>query len=336
MSALNGSAPLSREEAGEILLSIRELPEVQDALGQHLARQEAQERYRELRQLTEAPERVKQTLAEALLQPPVEAVLDRVLAAEVNLLGGREESGKSLLARDWAIAVASGQPWRGHRVREARNCLWIASEGTHDLTLRWEGQPHLEAARDRIFTLDPINLVAGSDVDWLLEEYRDERPGLVVFDLIYGMGMADDNGTRDVFPVLNNLKRISMEWGAATLAVGHPGHNGEKRLRGSSAWRQWAAVDWQMKDGVLSCEKSKIARKQDLRWSYRAEYPHLRWPNTGQVFQEGAERMQIYLDDVKRHPQDSDNARAERLAGSWSVTRDHARKLIRAMKTVGA
>lgn len=331
LTAYNGDAP---RVARDHLTGAMDDPQFVDILKTEIMRGEARRSYEELRLRAEMPERTRQTLAQALQQPPIEPVIEKVLAAEVNLLGGMEGCGKSLLARDWAIAVASGKPWRGHLPREPRCCLWLASEGTHDLGQRWEGQPHLEDAKDRIYVLDPINLVAGDDVDWLLDEYRLERPGLVVFDLIYGMGMTDDNGTKDVFPVLNAMKRISREWSAATLALGHPPHTQEKRFRGSSAWRQWAAVDWQMKDGVLSCEKSKIARRQDLYWSYRPDYPNLRWTTMGDVYQEQADRLRLLVEDREQHPKDSDRRRAARLAPLWGVTEERARKLIPAMKTV--
>jgi hypothetical protein len=116
--------------------------------------------------------------------------------------------------------------------------------------------PLWAAACERLLGLDePVSLMSAADVGGLLDEYSDERPGLAVFDVIYAMGMADDNGIKDVAPVITSLKRISAEWGCATLALGHPGHNGERRFRGSSMWRQLAANEWNLADGELSCEK---------------------------------------------------------------------------------
>ena len=100
-----------------------------------------------------------------------------------------------------------------------------------------------------------MNLTSRDDVAWLLREYDAERPGLVVFDVIYGMGMADDSGVKDVGPVIGALKRIAAAWHAATLAIGHPGHNGARRFRGSSMWQQLAMTDWHMSDGLLTCQE---------------------------------------------------------------------------------
>ena len=133
------------------------------------------------------------------------------------------------------------------------------------------------------------------------------KPGLVVFDVIYGMGMADDTGTGDVMPVLAALKRISAEFGAATLAIGHSGHNGERRFRGSSVWRQQAAVEWHMAHGELSCEKSKnFARAEALELHYvLSDWPSLTWRTD---WAEGHGRRKT------AHHRDSDAARRRRSA----------------------
>jgi hypothetical protein len=166
-------------------------------------------------------------------------------------------------------------------------------------------------------------------VDWLLKEYAGEWPGLVIFDVIYGMGMADDNGVRDVVPVITALKRISAAWGAATVAVGHPGLAGERRLRGSSAWSQLAAVEWHLADSWLTCEKLKIADKRRLGTAYRADYPTLTWLSPGETVVAEAERLAVIEKDLDDYPGDSDRSRALRLMTQLGVQERRARDLIR-------
>jgi Bifunctional DNA primase/polymerase, N-terminal/AAA domain len=288
------------------------------------------------------PKRTARAYAE-VAQP--DTVLDEVLAAEVNLLGGPSEAGKSLLARDWALAVATKESWWDHAVPERRDVLWVASEGLHDFRERWMEQPGWEKAADRIYVLEePVDLVHGDDADWLLREYTPDPaavtaakkaggpiprpPGLVIFDVIYGMGLPDDNGTKDVVPLITALKRISAAWGAATLAVGHPGHNGERRFRGSSAWRQLAATEWHLADGALSCEKSKIADKRKVGGSVTVAYPNLTRANLGDVAKVAAERDRLIRADVESHPRDSNSARARRLYGALGVSERTARRLV--------
>jgi hypothetical protein len=274
-------------------------------------------------------DRPKRTGRQYARVPQPAAIMAGVLAAEVNLLGGPEGEGKSLLARDWVLAVAAGLAWRGHAA-EKRACLYVASEGTHDYAARWQTHPLYENAADNFYVLDePVSLISAHDVAWLLAEYAAERPGLVVFDVVYGMGMSDDNGVKDALPVIAAMKRISAEWGAATLALGHPPHSGERRLRGSSMWRQLAAVDWHMADGRLSCEKSKIADKRGLGGGYVADYPALRWLGAAEVLGAEAERYGIVQRDIAARPGDTERQRAARLAPVMGVGMSRARQVIR-------
>lgn len=278
--------------------------------------------------------RKKQTIGEFARQPKVGMVMDSVLAAEVNLLGGPSGEGKSLQARDWALSVASGMPWRGYRVPEPRNVLWVASEGTHDTEERWTRQPLYNLAQSRLFIdPEPVSLVSTHDVRWLIEEYADERPGLVVFDVIYGMGMEDDNGSKDALPVLNAMKKISQAFGGATLALGHPPHdNAGRRFRGSSMWRQLAAVEWHMADGSLTCEKSKIAHAGGMKTAYEVTYPDVRFMDAGQVLGKEAMNRSIIERSILENPGMSDNKRAQALESATGLGLSTLRKRISAQR----
>lgn len=277
--------------------------------------------------------RVKRSVREYALLPQVPAIIDSVLACEVNLLAGPSASGKSLLTRDWALHVAAGVPWRGYSVPERRSVLLVLSEGLHDVERRWTTQPLWNAACDNVFIQDqPISLLVSEDVDALLDEYKRERPGLVIFDLIYAMGLTSDDGQKDVQPLIGAMKKISATWGAATLAVGHTGHaTDQRRFRGSSAWRQQAAVEWHLSDDRLSCEKSKIAAAHQLVYACRPEYPHLTWPDASQVMSVAAKRYAMVQQDVHDHPDDTVNARAKRLMGEFGIGDSQTRKVITAM-----
>lgn len=277
--------------------------------------------------------RIRRTAREFAKIPPPDIVMADVLAAEVNLLGGPSEAGKSLVARDWSLHVAAGVAWRGHQVVRSRGVLWVASEGTHDFAERWESRPLWDLAADRIYVLDqPVNLLSRGDVADLLGEYAEDDIGLVVFDVIYGMGLADDNGTKDVGPIINALKHISREWGAATLALGHNGHNGDRRFRGSSMWRQLAAVEHHMGDQRFTCEKSKIGNKVGLNSAYALEYPAVVWRDPMQAVRDEAHRRRLIAEDIERYPDLTNSGRAQRLAPEFGMKEDTLRKLISDVK----
>lgn len=281
--------------------------------------------------------RVRRTAAEFAAQPPIEAVMDKILAVEANLLGGPSEAGKSLLARDWCLSVAAGVPWRGYGVARAQDVLWVASEGLHDFGFRWSGQPLWTQARDRVHVYDvPVSLLSDADIDAFIASNADLDVGLVVFDIIYGMGMADDTGSKDAFPVMAAMKRISLAMHAATLALGHPGHNGERRFRGASSWRQQTTTEYHLAGGSFTCEKSKLTEKTSLTASYLVDYPDLQWLTSGQVIAGKAAQQQTILDDIARHPADSDRVRADRLAGVFGRKAETVREWIKDMRKAGS
>lgn len=257
---------------------------------------------------------------------PIEQPITQVLGVGVNILSGPTEAGKSLLAKDWMLHVAAGVPWRGHAV-DQRPVLYIAGEGLHDFEDRWATNPLWGAAADQIYVIeDGVNLLSQKDVKALIDEYADVRPGVVTFDLIYDAGMQDDNGTKDVAPIFMALNRIALAWRSATIAIGHNGHNGERRFRGGSMWRQRALTDYHLGDNTLSCEKSKLGNKSqfDFTGGYVVEYPNLRWLSPMEVVTKTAIReLQIeeaVRQDAADHPTSTNTERARRLAPALGLS----------------
>jgi hypothetical protein len=317
------------EEAFRVAPEIRHANLVSDRRKWHKAERQAKRELDAEELAALVGEREKVTARTFADQPKPTVVMEHILAAEVNLLAGPEASGKSLWERDLALSVAAGEPWRGHAVPEARNVLLVFSEGTHDFAERFTVHPLWERAADRVWVLDkPVNLTVDDDVDWLLRTYGDERPGLVCFDVVYGMGMADDSGVKDVLPVLNSMKRISAEWQAATLAVGHPPHGDARRMRGSSMWRHLAYTDWFMGGGKLTCEKSKIDHAGAHVYPYAPSYPFLRWVSTGELLAEESMRFAIIEASIDADPKMSVRKRAADLAPDLGVGITRARQLI--------
>lgn len=296
-----------------------------------LIREKAQREARRLLDEEEAAElramRRKWTAEEFAREPKPDAVIERVLAEVVGLAGPPGE-GKSMLARDWVCHVCAGEPWRGYRVQQ-RAGLWVASEGMHDFSPRFTGHPLWDRAKERLYVVpDPVNLADAEDVRWLLEEHREERPGIVVFDVVNEMGLEDDNSARDVKKIIAVMKKIAAQWHAAVVAVGHPGLNGQRRFRGSSAWRQLLTVEWHMADGALTCEKSKIADRRSVGANYRAEYPELRWLTAGEVVQDDAQRMATIAAHIEQYPGLPQRERARQLAPQFGLSESHTKRLI--------
>jgi AAA domain len=268
-----------------------------------------------------AEPRVRRTAADFTAIPQPQAVMSKVLPVGAVLLGGPDSAGKSLLARDWAQCVASGASWRGYEVARVRPVLYVMDEGHHDFADRWSAMPLWEASKDNIYVLgDPVNLLSEADVGDIIDEYADITPGLVIFDTIYGMGMPDDMGVKEVTPVIASLKRLAQSWACSALAIGHSGHNGARRFRGSSMWRQRTDVEWHMADLLLSCERSKIADKRALGCPYELAYPSIRFLGAGETVAREAQRRMAVQADLRAHPNEKDSPRAKRLAPDLGVS----------------
>lgn len=220
------------------------------------------------------------TLGEFAAKGDLPYVIDGALAAEACLLGGPDSAGKSLLARDWAVSLVTMQPWRGCSVPEKRRVLWVGSEGLHDLRERWG--PWWDQCKDQVDVTDlGVKLSSPKAVARFVARWGDEAPGLVVLDTIYGAGMMqDDNGVKDVVPTIEGMKDIAQAFRCAVLAVGHSGHgDGLRRFRGSSTWRQLTAVEWHLAGGILTCERSKLAKRFDgMLIPCVPDYPWLSYP----------------------------------------------------------
>ena len=176
----------------------------------------------------------------------------------VALLYGAPESGKSFIAIDWALCVASGKQWRGFPTRKG-HVLYIASEGG-------------EGIRKRVAAwMDAYNITDVPNIQWLLDtmDFKDEDKvaelvveleqrytpkrvhtgrgqfdhtgglalELIVVDtLARNFGAEDENSFEAMQPFINALQGLANGTGATILLVHHTNAVGT-RERGHSSLR---------------------------------------------------------------------------------------------------
>jgi hypothetical protein len=186
------------------------------------------------------------------LEPP-EWLIDYVLPKEGSvLLYGSTNTGKSLLALDWAFRLAQGWKWNGLYVAEPKRVLYIYAEGGHDLQLRYqawlEGNnvQKLENLEDNLLFVgldEEIKLRWNPDFDEvpagvqrLFATAQDFDPDVVVFDPAQEVwrGM-DGNSDRDVQMALRIPKELKRRHGAASIIVHHTRKDGDV-YRGATSW----------------------------------------------------------------------------------------------------
>ncbi|HUR86327.1 MAG TPA: AAA family ATPase [Solirubrobacteraceae bacterium] len=201
----------------------------------------------------------------AKLKPP-EWLIDGMLpAGGFSVLFGPSGVGKSFLALDWALCVATALAWYRRAVRGGW-VLYIAAEGRSGLGVRVQAWQQARRQRDIEhirFLPEAVNLLDAGQLAKARRTLADlpEPPALVVVDtMARSMVGGDENAARDVGMFIAAADDLCKGSGAARLIVHHTGKNGEDE-RGSSALRGAADLMAALKpDGAgirLECVKAK-------------------------------------------------------------------------------
>lgn len=208
-------------------------------------------------------------LAEQALRPPRVTAYGRISWAELDkpgpeldyliddwltvggksIIGGPSGSGKSFLAVDMALSVATKRPWFGNDVLNPGLVIYQAGEGGLGLKRRFRayrshfnlnGQPipfEFLPARIDIFAPDD----AGGDTSKLIEaingiasEYAQPLRAVFIDTLATAQGGADEISGKDMAVVLANIDKINKATGAHVCLVHHMNADG-KKLRGHTS-----------------------------------------------------------------------------------------------------
>ena len=200
--------------------------------------------------------------------PPPEWLVDEILpASSFAFLYGPSGVGKSFVALDLALSIATGRPWHGHPVKQGP-VLYVVTEGLWGFRSRlsaWEQHFEVSVAGGVHFTREAIQLV--NDQRRVASRVIELQPTLIVFDTLAQVAEGlDENSSKDMGQVTAALRAIKLSSSNTTvLVVHHTGHQEQGRLRGHSLLK--ASADWILglrrarKPGelVLSREKARDA-----------------------------------------------------------------------------
>lgn len=181
--------------------------------------------------------------------------------------------GKTFLALDWSLSIASLPKWRGRKVGSGA-VVYVAAEGVAGLKQRvaaWKQVNDREGQELGVyFLVDSLpvpDLGAVAAFSRAIATRLGADPRLIVLDtLARTMGGGDENATQDMGRFIAGVDFLRRVTGAAVLALHHSGWN-ETRERGNSSLR--GAADTMMsltpKDGslVLEVTKQKDAQPTD-------------------------------------------------------------------------
>ncbi len=182
----------------------------------------------------------KVTLAELEDLPQPEPLIEGVLdAGMVTMLSGPFSTGKSFIALDWALSIASGETWMGHEVKQCR-VLYVSAEGAHGQSKRvkaWKSE-HPKARPDDNFAMiiNPVQFGEPEHLEALLEDAKDAD--VIIIDTVARCSTGlEENSTKDMGLFVHELYKLRdahSECGTTMIIVHHTGHD-KSRARGASA-----------------------------------------------------------------------------------------------------
>ena len=212
------------------------------------------------------------------LPPPRWLVQDILPAGGLVGLYGPPGAGKSFIAIDLALAVASGKLWHGHSVEQGF-ALYVSGEGGTGIGKRvqaWLSSNQASTNDVNIAWLTesmPISSTS-EDMDVLFGRLNDEieqSPSLVVIDTLARCFDGDENLQEDMGRFIAGVDRLRREFRATVIVVHHTRLDAE-RERGSTAFRGAAdtmlSVARKVQHGSIElvCNKQKDAEEFGTLW----------------------------------------------------------------------
>jgi hypothetical protein len=163
-------------------------------------------------------------------------------------LFGQPASGKSFVAIDFAMSIATGlREWQGAPMSgRAEAVVYVAGEGSaglHDRIAAWQSH-HCDEIPSKCegipfyYLPRAVNLSSAAEVTVFLKALQTVHGGikLVVFDTLARCAVGvDENSSQEMGVVVSHADRIRRETGAAVMLVHHSGKVGPGSMRGSSS-----------------------------------------------------------------------------------------------------
>jgi len=169
----------------------------------------------------------------------------------IAFIGGQSGAGKTFVAIDLAVALATGQSFFGRKIKEKVGVMFVAGEGAETI------QPRLTIARMArsvegtlpiawTATIPDFNKPDESrafidKLKWTKAQMQDVhgvRMGAIVIDTLSAVfNMQDENDNAEAARIIRALKVIGDALDVLLIPIHHYGKGAETGLRGASAWR---------------------------------------------------------------------------------------------------
>lgn len=191
------------------------------------------------------------------MPPPTWQIQDVIPANGFVGLYGPSGGGKTFVALDMALSVASGRPWQGKEV-EPGFVIYVSAEGTSGLGKRiraWMAPNGITNTSDLDigWITEGLPVYAGSEsLEALFARFAelDRNPDLVILDTLARCFEGDENLQKDMNPFVAGVDRIRTELGATVIIVHHTNADAS-RERGNTAFRGAANTMICVTPGIL-------------------------------------------------------------------------------------
>jgi hypothetical protein len=176
--------------------------------------------------------------------PPCWLVKGRFEIRDFGVLYGPPGEGKTFVALDLALSIATGRAWHGHPTTPG-TVVYVTGEGRQGLrprTRAWERMHGVEAG-ELFVSLEPVQFLDPPHVEVLavrIEQLAHPAVLVVVDTLARAFVGGDENAAQDMGRFVDAGRRLQARLGCALWVVHHSGviAQGRKaRERGSTALR---------------------------------------------------------------------------------------------------
>jgi hypothetical protein len=175
----------------------------------------------------------------------------------IAFLGGQSGAGKTYVARDLALSLASRQPFFEHEVNERVGVAILSKEGTgnlanrliagaqaryldlKDLPIAWRGD------FPPIATLTDIQRVteALASLSETIQAQYSVRCGAVIIDTVAAsFAIDDENNNSEIAKISRQLREVARKLDGLVIPIHHYGKSSNAGLRGGSLWKGTADV----------------------------------------------------------------------------------------------
>jgi len=193
-----------------------------------------------------------------------------VQANSLTMMVGASGDGKSFFTIDAMMAVATGQPWYGHKVNRGL-VVYVAAEGGMGINNRFAAVKQkqiltsapVELVKSAVNLMDPVECDALVQLVRSAESKHGEPCACIVFDTLARCMSGDENSTEDMNAAVKGADAIRTAIGCTVIVVHHYGKDASRGARGSTVLK--AAVDTEISFEVRGETRvAKSTKQRDL------------------------------------------------------------------------